>query len=99
MGIGIKHEHDLIERVLALLSDAAHALQGGGHLPVGFQYWAVDFIRRCADGRLALALGPQPAFCSSSSIQASAANAEGQPIVVIASKATCSICSRVTPTA
>ncbi|MBX9790521.1 MAG: hemerythrin domain-containing protein [Pirellulales bacterium] len=46
----LKHEHDLIERVLVLLSDAAKTLQGGGHLPFGFQEWAVDFIRRFADG-------------------------------------------------
>lgn len=46
----LKHEHDLIERVLVLLSDTAKALQSERPVPKNFQEWAVDFMRRFADG-------------------------------------------------
>ena len=46
----LKNEHDLIERVLVLLSDTAKALRSERPVPEGLQEWAVDFIRRFADG-------------------------------------------------
>jgi hemerythrin-like domain-containing protein len=46
----LRHEHDLIERVLVLLSDTAQALRFGRHVPEGYREWAVEFIRRFADG-------------------------------------------------
>ena len=47
----LKHEHNLIERALVLLSSTVEALRSGRQVPEGFQEWAVDFMRRFADGR------------------------------------------------
>lgn len=46
----LKREHDVIERVLQLLEQAARALRLHKPLPDGFQSWAVEFIRHFADG-------------------------------------------------
>ena len=45
----LKQEHDIIERVLDLLEQAADRVESGQLAPEGFEPWTVEFFRHFAD--------------------------------------------------
>lgn len=46
----LKEEHDVIERVLAMLESVVSAANRGRPLPVDFARWSIGFFRQFADG-------------------------------------------------
>jgi hemerythrin-like domain-containing protein len=46
----LKEEHDVIERVLAILESAVAGVNRGEPLPVDFARWSIGFFRQFADG-------------------------------------------------